>query len=454
MDPAASDTQLQDAVARADQARRARDASVSLWQAAPVAAAACLLVAIAGRLRAWTPLVTLLVLSAAALALAVYVLAARRRRAPSDAEVARIDADADLRGELRSAHWFASLPAAASAQAGDDWVAFHLARAAERVRGVDWTALYPAPPSGRAKILTGGIAAAAVLLAILVPGRAGLAASPEHGTAAAARRPNVVIALPPDVRKQLEDMLVKAESGQGRALTAAEVRDLLARLDELAHGDPSKKTDPAANAAGQQPDASKADLKAFAERAKKASESTSLEPSVRDALADVADKLTNGDQDANAMAARDAQDAAVKPDASGDVQQSKSGSGKQDGASVQSVKDAAGGSSVGVVMMTTDETSNSRDGGLGLGGGTSDRNGGGHMNDLGAALRKETIDASADLAGENVQTDKRRDTEHADAGAAFTHAAAQPAERGSSTAPPPVPESRRAAVKSYFIRKQ
>jgi hypothetical protein len=74
--------------------------------------------------------------------------------------------------------------------------------------------------------------------------------------------------------------------------------------------------------------------------------------------------------------------------------------------------------------------------------------------DLGAALRRETIEASADLKGENVLTEQRRKTEHADAATAYSHAAAQPAERGSSTAPPPVPESRRAAVKSYFIRKQ
>ena len=105
-------------------------------------------------------------------------------------------------------------------------------------------------------------------------------------------------------------------------------------------------------------------------------------------------------------------------------------------------------------MMTTDDASNAREGGLGLGGGSMDKNGNGHMADLGAALRKETVEASVDNAGENVQTTERRKTEHAEATTAYSHAAAQPAERGSSTAPPPVPESRRAAVKSYFIRKQ
>jgi hypothetical protein len=447
VDPVHSEARVQDAVARADQARRVRDTTVALWTAAPIVAGVCLLVAIAGRLLAWAPFVTLLVLGLASTTLAGFAFAGRRSGTLSDAEVARFDADAELQGELRSAHWFALSPDR------DDWIALHLARAGERVHGVDWPALYPAPTAGRAKLLTGALAVGAVMLALFVPGRAGLAASGAHGPIAPTQPPRVLIALPADVRKKLEDLLVTAESGQGRPLTASEVRDLLARLDDLAKH-PYKPGDPAANAAGQPPDASKADIKALAERAKKASESTSLEPSVRDALSDLAAKLGEPDQAANAMGARDPQDAAVKGDAGGEVQQSKSGSGKQGDASpVQSVQDAAGGSAVGVVMMTTDSAANARDGGLGLGGGAADKNGGGHLVDLGAALRRETIEAARDLQGENVQTEQRRKTEHADATAAFTHAAAQPAERGNSTAPPPVPESRRAAVKSYFIRK-
>jgi hypothetical protein len=335
-------------------------------------------------------------------------------------------------------------------------VLFHLARAAERARAVDWAALYPAPAAGRAKIATGLLAAAAVALALLIPGRAGIAASDgsRAARAAAARRPGVIIAVPPDLRKQLEQMLAAAESGQGRALTASEVRDLLAKLDELSKQDPAKQGKSSASQTTDQKTATEADIKAFAERAKKASESTSLEPEVRDALSDMADKLGDKDDATNAMSSRDAQDAAAEKQQGGEAQQSKSG-GKQDGASAaQSVQEAAGGSAAGVMMMSTDDASNARDGGMGLGGGSADKNGGGHMADLGAALRKETVDASADLQGENIQTEQRRKTEHADAATAYSRAAAQPAERGSSTAPPPVPESRRAAVKSYFIRKK
>src|SRR3954471_6434504 len=115
---AESEIQLHNAVTRADRARRVRDAARRLWAAAPLAAGACLMVALTGRLRGWTPFVTLLALAAATGALAILTVASRRRRALSDADVAHIDAEAGLRGELRSAHWFMRLPAEASAKPG------------------------------------------------------------------------------------------------------------------------------------------------------------------------------------------------------------------------------------------------------------------------------------------------------------------------------------------------
>ena len=64
-------------------------------------------------------------------------------------------------------------------------------------------------------------------------------------------------------------------------------------------------------------------------------------------------------------------------------------------------------------MMTNQDASNARDGGMGLGGGSADKNGNGHLVDLGAALKKETIEASADLQGDNIPTEERRKTEQA-----------------------------------------
>src|SRR4051812_22224037 len=404
-DPAASEAELHNAVARADRARRGRDASLRLWLAAPLAATACFALAVAGRLAGWRPSLTLTALAVAALALGAYAIAARRHRAITDHDVSHIDADAGLHGELRSAHWFAAAPDR------DDWIQFHLARAAERVRAVDWASLYPAPAAGKAKGATGLMAVAAIALAILIPGRAGIAASGAGpGKGAVAVKPGVIVSIPPELRKQLEEMLAAAERGQGRALSADEVRDLLAKLEDLARN-PSKQD---AAATPGEPPANQADIKAFAERAKKASEATSLEPEVREALSDVAKKLGDkGDENTAAMSARDPQDAAAKGDpAGGQAQQSKSGSGKEE-SSVQSAKEAAGGSAVGVMMMTNDQAGSSREGGLGLGGGSVDRNGGGQLADLGAVLRRETIEANADTPGENVEVAERRKTEQA-----------------------------------------
>jgi hypothetical protein len=74
------------------------------------------------------------------------------------------------------------------------------------------------------------------------------------------------------------------------------------------------------------------------------------------------------------------------------------------------------------------------------------------MADLAAALRKETVEAHQDAAGENIPTDIRRKTERATATVAYVATAPANFDRSRATAPPAVPESRRAAVKTYFIR--
>jgi hypothetical protein len=76
------------------------------------------------------------------------------------------------------------------------------------------------------------------------------------------------------------------------------------------------------------------------------------------------------------------------------------------------------------------------------------------MPDLAAALRKETVESAQDNEGEKDVAGERRQTERGTATAAYAHTAAAPAGRGRSAAPPVVPESRRPALRSYFIRKQ
>jgi len=69
-------------------------------------------------------------------------------------------------------------------------------------------------------------------------------------------------------------------------------------------------------------------------------------------------------------------------------------------------------------------------------------------------MRRTPPQSKNDNPGENIPTEIKRKTEHGDAAVAYTHVQPGAAERGRSTAPPAVPENRRAAVRSYFTRKQ
>ena len=76
------------------------------------------------------------------------------------------------------------------------------------------------------------------------------------------------------------------------------------------------------------------------------------------------------------------------------------------------------------------------------------------MAGIAQALRRETVEASADTAGENVLSETRRKTERGQATVGFTQGAAGPSDRSRASAPPPVPEDRRGTVQTYFSRKQ
>jgi hypothetical protein len=440
-------------VARADRLRRSRETARRLWRAAPIAAALSVAVAGTSRWAGWPVLVPLGAVALAGASLVGYVYSTRRDHAVSDVAAAEIDAEAGLGGELRSAHWFSER------EGQNPWIDLHLGRAAERVQGIDWAQLYPAVRANRAKTASAVMALGALVLALSVPGRIGIQARTPATTTTAARtqRPSSVTSLPPDLQKELEALLKLAESGGtasgGKALTASELRDLLARIDKL-RGMPGLKDgklDP--NTPGSKPGEMPGDLKALTERLKRASEMGSLSPELKDAFAEAAQKLADASK-TQPTSPKDPQEALAAADAQkGPAGESKS-PGSQEENSVKAVKDASAGGGAGVVMMSSQEASSGKDPGLGLGGGSAQNSGRGRMADLGAALRKETIEAKTDNPGENVETEMRRNTERGDATVAYTKVAPRAFERGRSSAPPAVPEGRRAAVHSYFTRKQ
>lgn len=425
----------------ADRQRRQRETNRRLWRVAPIAAAACLVIALAGRLAGWSPLVSIAAIVLAAAVLGLLVIVARRPRTVTDADAAAIDAQAAMNGELRSAHWFVhNTP---DADTGG-WIDFHVGRAAESMQRIDWSRVYPADPASRAKTATVVFAAAALALAVVFPGRASIAAS--NGSNAPVEKHAPTLA---EVIKQIEGLLDQAELGQGRELTAAEMQQLFSQLDKLRAEQGAKgakkdgkdgKTDPPSEAA----------LKALAERAKRASENTDNDPKVRDQLAEMAEKLSEpGAQNAENKE-RDAHQ--EEPQPANDIAKSSSSSGDAP-AGAQSVKEASGSAAVGVVMMTNNG-GGGKEASFAVAGGQGIAAGRGQMPDLAAALRKETVESAQDTEGEKDVAGERRQTERGTATAAYAHTAAAPAGRGRSAAPPVVPESRRPALRSYFIRKQ
>ena len=187
---------------------------------------------------------------------------------------------------------------------------------------------------------------------------------------------------------------------------------------------------------------------ALAERTKNAAEMEALSPEIREALEKMSNNLSIA---ANEEAADDDSDAAAVASA-GEKAKPNEGTGAES-PSIQSVKDADAGEGAGVMMVSSADARPGNTPGAGVGGGSSGENGTGTMPDIERALRSETVEASTDNSGQNVLTEVRRKTEYGQATTTFTQGAAGAFDRSRAAAPPPVPEGRRSAVQTYFIRK-
>jgi hypothetical protein len=444
---------IRTSIVAADSLRRRRDATRQVWQMAPVVAGIGLAFAVAARWGGWSRLLVFAVLALGAAALVAYAWIRGRALGMSDPMADRVDQDAQLHGELRSAAWFVDRVTS------DPWVGLHLDRAAARAEKVDWKGLYPAVQARRAQIAAGVMVAATLVLSATLPERFGF--RPEGAAIRETREAippdRLAELLPPELLKQLEALLAAAESANAspaqRAASAAELRALLAQLSQIKDAESLK-----ALARTLDPNASKTalsakDLKSLAERAKRTAEMASLSPEVRKAL----EKLSENLEDASDAAAGPPQDPqgamASKESQRGEAAQS-TGKSDVDAASIQSVKEASAGAGAGVIMMSNEEAAMGGEPGLGVGGGSAPNNGGGQMAAIAQALKKETVEASTDTAGDNVLTDIRRKTEESAATVGFAKSASRSFDRSRAAAPPPVPEARRQGVQTYFIRKQ
>ena len=454
--PTSAEQVVRAAIAAADRRRRVREASRFVWRVAPGVTAAALLLAAIGRWSHWPVAVPAGVLIVALLALIVHALLTRRARPVSDATAAAIDGDAGLGGELRSASWFARRTTR------DAWADFHLAAAASRVAAIDWAELYPSIRAPRAKLATLVFTVAALALMTTIPGRNRLHATATASSgaskkpAATAAAPGPVATLDPELQKLLEELLASAAAGTlptaDALATNAEMRDLLSRLNQLSDREllEALKRALAANP-DLQAKAAAENLKALAGQADRSAEGTGLPPGLQEALDKLSDEIELARPEPTIS--KDPSDAAgASSPQQGEMAQSKA-AGQSGELSIQFAKEADAGGASGVLMMSQQSAQAGGPPGSGVGGSGSQETEASAAAMLDAALKKEMVEASQDNAGENVDTDIRRKTEHGNATIGFTGAAAGTFDRTRVAAPPPVPEARRTGVQTYFVRK-
>jgi len=402
--------------------------------------AAGLIVAAFVRWRNAPAIIPLGLLAVSAASWVVYAYLQRYRVRVSDATASAIDDDAQLGGELRSAAWFAAR------STDDPWAAFHVGRAAERLESIDLGQLYPPVRARRARIATCVMVAVALLLVATFPERPRAVAAvptPPSETEPRTVPPIAVEGVLAELPQGLEDLLAAIENGTlppGNAAAAA-LRITLAQLQALK--DPQAL---AALARAMAADRSRADdqstMKELADRVKR--DVAMMPPSdIRDALEELSKKLSNPEHEMDSASFEKGDEA--QPQGGVDLA----------GPPPQSARDASAIASLGMVTLSKQEAADpNAPPGAGVGGASSTPNARGTMAEISKALRHEIIEANEDDVSGDVRADARRKTDRGKAAATFTGSAAGPFDATRASAPPPVPETRRAGIQTYFSRKQ
>jgi hypothetical protein len=347
----------------------------------------------------------------------------------------RLDDDASLGGELRSARWFAAEGAAS------DWTDLHLSRASARLGAVDWRATYPAVPGARAWAGAAVLVVAALLVTYRAPvseavlERAGLGQDADP-------RP-----LTDEEREEVDALLAKMDVLQ---LSPEEARRLAELSEKLANSDLAQNGELADLARRLQELAEKA-----AQQGRLGGEGQKDQPGdpkvadniddLRDALDKLKSQMANGEPvDEAAEGGRGA------PQSSSSSAENAASAAE---ASMKLVREPASEMGRGQAML----------GGGAMGGDSGPGRGGqgqGPGRGRGALitpemLRQELVEAAADADPANIpQEDLRRKTEQGASALSFTRVTPRgDYDRSRTAPPPPVPDAHRAWLQRYFVRK-
>ena len=435
-------SRLAGVVEGADRRRRGRDADRRLAVVVPIAAAVLLVLAGAGRFFGWSRWIAVAALGATVLALLAFRWLAARGRPSTDAIAARVDDDAVLRGELRSAHWFES-----HAPRGEDaWTDFHLVTASDRAASVDWLSLYPSVRATRQWAAGAIMAAGALAISLYVPARA--STPPVEDLLA---DPQVAAMMTPEMAKKLAQLMAQLQDAalpsDAKALSLDEFKEMMAKLDPTLQ---KKLEEMLAKGLAQNQPA--ADPKKDTRPDRAENSAAGLPEDVRWAQEDMAAR----------MAQQQGQDRETNPNnPSASSEAGEKGMGSQQ--AEQQAASAAESASPLVRESANDPGGKMMMGGGGPMGGDSRPGAGGNNGAqqgaaeallLAQALKKSVVEAAADALGENVdKEDLRKKTEQGKSSLGFTRVAPRTFDPSRAAAPPPVPEARRQLLLNYFIRK-
>ena len=438
---------LRDVVAQADRQRRARIADRLLSRAAPLAAAGLLALAVVGRFAGWPRWLPLAALGVTAVVLGVFAVIQRRAHPTSDAIASTVDADAGLKGELRSAHWFEVV---APEPDRDSWAAYHIDVAADRAAKVDWPALYPAVQAGRQWAGTALLSAAIIAMSVALPARVSTAPVAEGSI-----DPALAAQLPPDLAKKLAALMAQLQAGEADAkakqLSLEEMKALMAKLDPAMQKKLAEMLEKMAMAGPQ--DKAKTD-KADARPERAENSAAGLPEDVRWAQEDLAQRAAQGNEDrqTNAKNPSASSETGEKGMGSAQAEQQKAGAAAE--TATPMVREAA--ADPGGKMMMGGGGPMGGDSRPGAGGNQGAQQGAAEALLLAQALKKDTLEAHADALGENVEKDDlKKKTEQGKSALGYTRVAeTRTFDPSRAAAPPPVPEARRQLLLNYFIRKR
>jgi hypothetical protein len=329
------------------------------------------------------------------------------------------------------------------------WLDLHLSRAAAALPSTNWEAVYPPVAATRNWVGSAVLVLATVALAVAAMPRhiAVQKAQAEAALAAAGiAQPGVLDNLPPELRKQLADLLAAINAGK---ISTADASQKLADLSQKISPLDPRFAPMLADLAKKLKDA--AAKKDQAEQtAAGRSDRGQPQPSedVKQAAEELADKLNNSNN--------------AKPGESANGQSTSAQSGEAGQSSAQTPMSASiqlsqmSASDDNGQMMMTGTGSMTGDPRSGAGGHGAPQAKGAGADAIAKALKQETIEAATEAPGENVtKEDIRRKTTQGTSSMSFSHAApAATYDTSHAVGTPVVPDARRALLQRYFIRRE